>query len=104
MSNICSSFVGRIRIGRQDVSLGRITHNGRITPRATKHELMHAIGFFHEQSRTDRDDYVTIHYDNIKLGNFLDLYDYSQASSLRAVNLCLILNNFESRRNFFCIV
>ena len=39
------------------------------------HELGHVLGFFHEHERWDRDQFVTIHYENIKSGRAPD-YDW----------------------------
>jgi hypothetical protein len=39
------------------------------------HELGHVLGFFHEHERWDRDQFVTIHYENIKPGRAED-YDW----------------------------
>ncbi|XP_023943796.2 hatching enzyme 1.2-like [Bicyclus anynana] len=61
----CWSSVGRIG-GRQEVNLqapGCVNKKGTIL-----HELLHAIGFLHEQSRPERDNFVTIQYGNIKTG------------------------------------
>ena len=59
----CYSHIGR-QGGRQEVSIGR----GCESKATTIHEIMHAIGFYHEQSRRDRDQYVTVNYHNIVKG------------------------------------
>ena len=56
----CWSHVG-MRGGRQELSLGLGCSVG-----STIHELMHAAGVWHEQSREDRDQFVTVHWENIE--------------------------------------
>ena len=58
----CYFFIGR-QGGQQDLSLGC----GSLV--TVLHEIMHALGFFLEQSRPDRDKYVKIIVDNIETGN-----------------------------------
>ncbi|KAF2881015.1 hypothetical protein ILUMI_25163 [Ignelater luminosus] len=63
----CWSFVGKFG-GAQIVSLQAPDRSGPNclgTEGRAIHELMHALGVFHEQSRWDRDKFVKIHLENI---------------------------------------
>jgi hypothetical protein len=55
----CSSFVGK-QGGQQNVTLGAGCTAGNAI-----HEIGHTIGLWHEQSREDRDNFVTIVWANI---------------------------------------
>ncbi|XP_055005184.1 meprin A subunit alpha-like isoform X2 [Boleophthalmus pectinirostris] len=59
----CFSSVGDQQNG-QILSLGAGCDHKAIV----EHELLHALGFYHEQSRTDRDDYVDIWLDQVTDG------------------------------------
>ncbi|XP_035493336.2 meprin A subunit beta isoform X1 [Scophthalmus maximus] len=64
--NGCFSYVGRLMSG-QPVSIGK--YCDEIS--TVEHEFLHALGFYHEQNRYDRDEHVTIAYENIQEG-FVD--------------------------------
>ncbi|XP_077567814.1 low choriolytic enzyme-like [Stigmatopora nigra] len=57
----CYSFIGRRGRG-QVVSLSR---QGCIFQHIIQHELLHALGFNHEQTRSDRDQHVRILLENV---------------------------------------
>ncbi|CAD6197455.1 unnamed protein product [Caenorhabditis auriculariae] len=59
-NDACASPVGRIG-GQQDVSLSKDCYGVG----TAQHELMHAIGIEHTQSRSDRDNYLRIQTQNI---------------------------------------
>ena len=103
----CSSFVGRIsRLWQpQGISLGR--PNCVYFPTIV-HELGHAIGFYHEHSRPDRDEHVDIIFENIRhqslYGNFRRLhpsqtdllgfgYDYASIMHYRSTSFSVSRNS-----------
>ncbi|XP_073529549.1 low choriolytic enzyme-like [Phyllobates terribilis] len=65
----CWSYIGRI-FGKQTVSLSRPSC---MVYGVIQHEAMHNIGFFHEHTRMDRDNYIDILWQNMdqaSYGNF----------------------------------
>uniref|UniRef100_A0A8D2L7K3 Metalloendopeptidase n=1 Tax=Varanus komodoensis TaxID=61221 RepID=A0A8D2L7K3_VARKO len=67
----CWSYVGDFQTG-QNVSIGaRCEYKDTV-----EHEVLHALGFYHEQSRTDRDDYVNIWWEQIIDGQAYNFNKY----------------------------
>uniref|UniRef100_A0A663N8I4 Metalloendopeptidase n=1 Tax=Athene cunicularia TaxID=194338 RepID=A0A663N8I4_ATHCN len=60
----CCSYVGRRGGGPQAISIGKNCDKFGIVV----HELGHVIGFWHEHTRPDRDDHVSIIRENIQPG------------------------------------
>uniref|UniRef100_A0A8C5M8T6 Metalloendopeptidase n=1 Tax=Leptobrachium leishanense TaxID=445787 RepID=A0A8C5M8T6_9ANUR len=75
--NGCYSYVGNQHMGRQRLSIGPNCDDIGIV----QHELLHALGFWHEQSRSDRDDYVTIMTNEIISGQEHNFISYNDTVS-----------------------
>lgn len=56
----CYSYLGMVG-GMQPISL-----SDQCGPGEVMHEIMHALGFIHEHSRTNRDDFVKVLWENIE--------------------------------------
>ena len=95
----CSSYVGK-QGGKQKINIGGCSYGSII------HEILHASGIYHEQSRTDRDKYISIKFENIKnssLHNFKryvdrgylgdDTGDYDYNSIMHYSNKAFSINN-----------
>lgn len=70
----CWSSVGR-RQGGQVLNLNTpkcVTHG------VVVHELLHALGFYHQQSATERDEYVKINWENILDGHAHNFNKYAR--------------------------
>jgi hypothetical protein len=57
----CFASLGRLGTGLQPVKLADGCGTGEIM-----HEIMHVLGFIHEQSRPDRDQFIAVLWDNIE--------------------------------------
>jgi hypothetical protein len=68
----CAAQIGHVG-GQQWVKLDKACSTGTVI-----HEIGHSVGLWHEQSRTDRGDYVTIRWKNIADGQAYNFQTYVQ--------------------------
>lgn len=81
---VCRSFIGMIG-GKQIIRIADWADMGSVA-----HEIGHAIGLVHEQCRPDRDDYITVLYDNIVKDKW---YNFDKFTS--GVNISNITTAFD---------
>jgi len=78
--NGCSAHVGHL--GTQQQSTMTLQQNGCFYPGTIQHELMHVLGFYHEQSRPDRDDFLTINLENVETAMRHNFNKYAWGSTV----------------------
>jgi hypothetical protein len=79
LSGECEAIVGRAG-GEQQVGGSAACVVGTIL-----HEMGHTVGLWHEQSRPDRNTYVSVNYNNLikgSISNFNQIYDNGQETTL----------------------
>ncbi|XP_076589673.1 high choriolytic enzyme 1-like [Chaetodon auriga] len=66
----CYSYIGRLGY-EQELSLQQ---SGCVYYDTVQHEVLHALGFNHEQTRSDRDQYIRVEWQNITPGKEHNFY------------------------------
>ena len=64
----CSSFVGRMG-GKQAINVPNWCGAGSLI-----HEILHALGYYHEQSRPDRSKWIKVKWCNIQLKRWFNFF------------------------------
>ncbi|XP_055340482.1 uncharacterized protein LOC129589668 [Paramacrobiotus metropolitanus] len=59
--SICKATLGYARYGKNTIGLSR-----QCAVHDIVHELLHVLGYHHEHTRPDRDNYITVHLENIR--------------------------------------
>lgn len=76
----CKSYLGHIG-GRQPLWISE-----GCSARDIAHEIMHSLGFIHEQNRNDRDNYINVFWENIN-PKFKINFEKFSSSSMRVTGL-----------------
>ena len=79
--------VGRQRRGSNILRLVK----GGFNKGTVLHELMHTLGFFHEQARTDRDNFISIQWANIPDDNTSDFQVEGDGTAHGGYDYCSIM-------------
>jgi hypothetical protein len=97
-SSMCNSFVGR----QNNVQTVNLTTGCAGVMGIVVHEALHALGMWHEQSRCDRDSYVTINLSNVPSGeqhnfdkkctNATDYFAYDEGSIMHYDQYAFAIN------------
>lgn len=71
---VCKSYVGYIG------GLQKIFLSDKCGPTEVAHEIMHSLGFVHEQNRSDRDQFIRIFWDNIDTEEKINFEKFSDSA------------------------